>query len=194
MTMTNEIQTTPAPESLRPSRTAMKRDMERLQNIGKSLVELPAGKLAKIELAEPLQKAVTEARRLTAKGALRRQIQFIGRIMEDFDIADISKQLRLIDHAPGRAKASANKIKDSARQAAAALLAGDDEELFRRYGSRLDRTALQTLRTQIRQAKKEMARDPQSASPLKTLALCVSQLAFTDCSAMMTPSTHSELS
>jgi hypothetical protein len=88
----------------RPSRSEKKRRMERLQELGQRIVELPAGKLARLELPEELLDAVKEARKLTSMGATRRQIQYIGRIIEDFDTARIANDLRDIDlNLPKRA-------------------------------------------------------------------------------------------
>ena len=81
----------------RPSRSEKKRRMERLQELGERIVKLPAGKLARLTLPEELLDAVMEARKLTSMGATRRQIQYIGRIIEDFDTAKIAADLRDID-------------------------------------------------------------------------------------------------
>ena len=78
--------------------------MERLQELGQRIVELTPGKLARLDLPEELLDAVKEARKLTSMGATRRQIQYIGRIIEDFDTAKIAGDLRDIDlNLPKRA-------------------------------------------------------------------------------------------
>ena len=88
----------------RPSRSEKKRRMHRLQELGKSIVELSAGKLARMDLPGELLDAIKEARKLTSMGATRRQIQYIGRIIEDFDTAKIAGDLRDIDlNLPKRA-------------------------------------------------------------------------------------------
>jgi ribosome-associated protein len=45
-------------------------------------------------LPEALFDAVLEAKRLTANGAIRRQMQYLGRLMRDIDAAPIVEQLQ----------------------------------------------------------------------------------------------------
>ena len=52
-----------------------------------ALVKLSAEQLARIDLPEELREAVLEARRFTKHEAIRRQMQYIGRIMRDVDVA-----------------------------------------------------------------------------------------------------------
>ena len=60
------------------SKSQRKRDMHALQALGKTLIELPQEQLAKMDLPEPLREALIEARRISAHGALRRQLQYVG--------------------------------------------------------------------------------------------------------------------
>ncbi len=76
-----------------PSRSQLKREAESQQAIGKKLVDLPKEKLAKLDLPEALVEAIAEAKRITANGAIRRQMQYIGRLMRDVDVAPIVDQL-----------------------------------------------------------------------------------------------------
>lgn len=75
------------------SKTKLKEEADAQQAIGKKLLELPKDKLNKLNLPEALFEAVTEAKRLTANGAIRRQLQYIGRLMRDIDSAPIEDQL-----------------------------------------------------------------------------------------------------
>ncbi len=90
---TNDKNSTP-PIYDGPSKSQLKRDADAAQTIGKKLVELPKEKLAKLNLPEALLDAVLEAKRITANGAIRRQLQYIGRLMRDIDVAPISDQLQ----------------------------------------------------------------------------------------------------
>jgi ribosome-associated protein len=75
------------------SKTKLKAEADALQAIGKKLIDLPKDKLLKLALPEALFDAVVEAKRLTANGATRRQLQYIGRLMRDTDSAPIVEQL-----------------------------------------------------------------------------------------------------
>ena len=68
-----------------PSKSQRKREMNALQDLGVALVELPADRLAKLEMPDALRLAVTEARRITKHEARRRQMQYIGKLMRSAD-------------------------------------------------------------------------------------------------------------
>lgn len=82
------------PESERPSKTAVKKEMQALQQMGEKLVKLSNNELAKIPiLDEHLAEALVTARRLTSREALRRQLQYIGKLMRDIDLTEIEAGL-----------------------------------------------------------------------------------------------------
>lgn len=76
-----------------PSRSQKKREVEALQDLGAQLVELPATQLKRMDLPDELRAAVTACRKITQNGALRRQKQFIGKLMRSIDAAPIQAQL-----------------------------------------------------------------------------------------------------
>jgi ribosome-associated protein len=77
----------------RPSKTQRKKAMHELRDLGVELVELSSERLAAIELPERLRDAVMDARRITAHGARRRQMQYIGKIMRKVDAEPIRAAL-----------------------------------------------------------------------------------------------------
>ena len=81
-------------EDIQPvSKTKKKQAMHALQDIGKELVKLPANKLERLDLPEELRRAVEDCRRFTKHEAIRRQMQYIGRLMRGVDEAPIARQL-----------------------------------------------------------------------------------------------------
>jgi ribosome-associated protein len=87
----------PAPEAReRPSKTRLKRQMHELQRLGEQLVALPSSQLARIELPEALREQIELARRITAREALRRQLQYVGRLMRDVDADAIRAALAAV--------------------------------------------------------------------------------------------------
>lgn len=76
------------------SKTKLKAEADAVQAIGKKLVDLPKDKLIKLNLPEALFEAVMEAKRITANGAIRRQMQYLGRLMRDIDPSPIVDQLQ----------------------------------------------------------------------------------------------------
>src|SRR5262245_12293082 len=81
------------------SKTQVKREMHALLHLGEELVKLDAGRFAalarEVELPERLVEAVAEARTITAWGARKRQLQFIGKLMREQDPAPIRRRLEL---------------------------------------------------------------------------------------------------
>ncbi|MGB5490310.1 MAG: ribosome biogenesis factor YjgA [Woeseiaceae bacterium] len=70
---------------LKPSKSAKKREYLALQKLGEDLIGLNEPDLRKMELDEDLLEAVLEARRIKSRGALRRQKQYIGKLMRHVD-------------------------------------------------------------------------------------------------------------
>ena len=80
-----------------PSKSSKKREMHALQDLGEALVALSKERLDELDLPEKLGDAVREARRLTQFGAIRRQMQYIGKLMREVDSEDIKRKLTLWD-------------------------------------------------------------------------------------------------
>jgi ribosome-associated protein len=96
-----ETPTQPA-DGDRPSKSQRKRDAHALQDLAESLVELAGSELERVPMPDALRDAVLEARRMTARGALARQRQYLGRLMRDIDPEPIRDALDAI-HARGHA-------------------------------------------------------------------------------------------
>ena len=75
------------------SKTRMKKQMNDLQDLGVQLTRLSADTLKKIGLPEDLLEALLAHKKITANGALKRQTQYIGRLMRDIDPAPIEAYL-----------------------------------------------------------------------------------------------------
>jgi ribosome-associated protein len=73
----------------RPSKSERKREMQALQELGEAIVGLSEGELASIPLEGLLAEAIATARRITSHEGLRRQMQYIGKLMRESDTAAI---------------------------------------------------------------------------------------------------------
>lgn len=81
-----------------PSKSALKRQMHALQEMGERLVALPDSQLAKIPIEDDtLAEAIQLARRINARSGLRRQLQYIGKLMRKIDPAPIVDALAALD-------------------------------------------------------------------------------------------------
>ena len=91
------------PEPL--TKSALKRQMTALQEIGEILVDLPAAELKKIPLENPLLDAIMTARSLKSHEARRRQLQYIGKIMRHTDVSPIQNALEILQNKSRQGKA-----------------------------------------------------------------------------------------
>jgi ribosome-associated protein len=80
-------------ESTSISKTQRKREMLELQTLGEDLTALTEAQLAELALPERLLDAVIAAKGITKFGALRRQLQYIGRLMREVDSGAIVARL-----------------------------------------------------------------------------------------------------
>ena len=78
---------------LKPSKSARKREFLALQKLGEDLVGLKEADLRKMALDADLLDAVLDAQKIKSRGALRRQKQYIGKIMRQVDPEPIRKAL-----------------------------------------------------------------------------------------------------
>jgi ribosome-associated protein len=140
----------PADEEGRPSRTRRKLEDQALQALGQALVGVSEEKLAELALPERLHDAITEARTISRFGALRRQMQYIGRLMrEEGDAETIRKRLDAWNGVSVEETARLHLIERWRLK----LLKEDAalEELIAAY----PRADVQRLRALIRNAKRE---------------------------------------
>ena len=68
-----------------PSKSSRKRAAHAAQDLGEELIRMRDSELDSLHLPETLVDAVREARRITARGGLARQRQYIGKLMRDVD-------------------------------------------------------------------------------------------------------------
>ena len=78
------------------SRTQKKKAAQALQKKGEQLVALSDADFALLEIPDELKQAVAEARRITSHEARRRQLQYVGRLMREFDSETIDRALEKI--------------------------------------------------------------------------------------------------
>lgn len=69
----------------KPSKSARKREYLALQKLGEELIPLLESDLRAMNLDDDLLDAVLEAKRLKKRGALRRQKQYIGKLVGRLD-------------------------------------------------------------------------------------------------------------
>jgi ribosome-associated protein len=145
-----------------PSKSQLKRDADALQKVGEELITLREDVLAGMDLPDPLAQAVHEARRIKSRGGLKRQRQYIGKLMRDIDSEAVIRQLDAIRHRHERGSIAFQKLErwrdrlvNDGADAVTAIL---DEH------PALDAQHLNQL---VRQARKEAADDKPPAAARK---------------------------
>lgn len=133
-----------------PSRSQKKREAEAMQKLGSELAKLAPDAFDPVTgLPEDIREAILEYRRMKSFGALRRQMQLIGKLMRRLDYDAVREA---IDRATGasRAAAAAHQRAERLRDA----LLTDNAKLTEFVASHPD-VDVQQLRTLIRLARKE---------------------------------------
>jgi len=144
------------------SKTRRKRQMKDLQDVGSSLVRLSAEQLSRIEMPEELREAVMECKRFTKHEAIRRQMQYIGRIMRDIDAGPIVDQLTRLE-APTRRHTALFHAAEKWRRD---LL--DDDDAVKRFVKEFPEADPHRLRGLIEGAREEerASKPPRSSREL----------------------------
>ena len=130
------------------SKSARKREAERLQNLGTRLGDLNQDQLETIPLSPDLAAAIADYHRFNSHGARRRQAQYIGRLMRTEDVEAIHEALKRIDGDSARARFEHHQTERWRDR-----LLADDNELTE-FLDRYPETDRQALRALIRSARR----------------------------------------
>jgi ribosome-associated protein len=166
---------TAAAEDLPPSKTRRKAEMHALQDMGEILVGLDSKRLTMLaeEAALPsrLVEAIVEARSITAWGARKRQLQYVGRLMRDVDPEPIRRRLDLWAHGHAVDSAHQHALEQwrnrlIAEPAALDLLAATRPRLDRpRFRALIARARDERARGQPPHAFRELFRELKALDP-----------------------------
>lgn len=132
------------------SKSQVKREMHELQKLGEELVALSGAARARVPLDDELRDALQLADKLSNKReALRRHIQFIGRLMRTRDLEPIEQALAILRNTNQAATRQFHKVEQWRDK----LLANDDT--LTDFIAAYPEADVQQLRQLIRNAKKE---------------------------------------
>lgn len=145
------------------SKSQRKREAHALQELGVNLVALPPAQLADIPMSDDLRRAIEHAKSIRAHGGLKRQYQYIGKLMRREDVEPIQEAMERLRLEKTRQDARLHTLerwRDRLVEEGDAALADLLDE-----NPTLDR---QHLRQLIRNAQKEKRQDkpPKSAREL----------------------------
>lgn len=144
-------------EELGPSRSQVKRDMLALQELGRRITELRPDQQAQVPMDDRLRNAVAEMRRISAHGARKRHLQFIGKLMRTAD----AEAIKLVVEQFDSASAAHNQKFHALEQWRERLISGGNDAL-QSYIEAHPQADIQHLRQLVRNAQKE--RETQKAA------------------------------
>ena len=136
-------------DDIRISKTQKKKQMNALQDLGMELTALSNDTLKKIGLPEDLLQAVLDYKKITANGALKRQTQYIGRLMREVDPEPIAAYLARLKGESAAYNAYMQRLEMLRER----LLA--DDAVLTGLMDRHPHIDAAALRTHIRNARKE---------------------------------------
>lgn len=144
------------------SKSSVKRELDALKELGRTLTRLPAAELDRLALPENLQEAVVAARSMS-KGALKRQIGFIGGLIAKLDHETIRQDLERL-RQPHQGEVRTFHQLENWRDR---LVDGEDavyDELIARFAG----FDVQHVRQMVRNARREASqgKPPRSARQL----------------------------
>lgn len=132
------------------SKTQLKKKMLALQELGKNLTKLPADKLNTIPLNDTLREAIEQAHQIYKRGAIKRHMQYIGRLMRESDYDAIIEAYEKIQ-ADQQRHARQHHLVEKWRTD---LIQGEDD-LIQQFIISFPDCDRQQLRQLVRNAKKE---------------------------------------
>lgn len=149
-------------DELPPSKSQEKRDCDALQKIGEELLKLTQDELDNMSLPEELDEALRAAKKIQSRSGLKRQRQYIGKVMRHIDNEEIKTQIEQIKHKHDTNTVQFRKIEQWRDR----LLIDDKIALTEIIDTHpeIDRQHINQL---IRQAKRELQQEKPPTSSRK---------------------------
>jgi ribosome-associated protein len=138
----------------RPSKSAIKRQMNELQKLGEQLVAEPRDRVKRVPMPDDVRDAILTCQTITNHEGRRRQLQYVGKMMRTLSEDEVAVIQRTIDSWKGASKAETAALHALERRREKLL--ADDKELTRLLSEHPELDG-QQLRTLIRNARKEQA-------------------------------------
>ncbi len=148
---------------LGPSKTRMKKEMAALQEMGKRLTELNRAQLESIEMSDALRRAIEQAQALKAREAIRRQLQYIGKLMRNEEVEPIRQRLDEMDSS-SQAFANTLHLVENWR---ARLIGPDHQQALTDFIAEYPHCEIQTLRQLVRKAQHDVSTQKNSGAGRK---------------------------
>lgn len=134
------------------SKTQRKKSMHALQALGEQLVDLNREQIAQVPLPDELREAVLDAKRISAREGLRRQLQYLGRLMREAKPEQVEAIRAKLDVWKGQSRAETMLHRGAERWRERLL---EDDAALAEFASLYPGQDLQPLRALLRAARRE---------------------------------------
>lgn len=148
------------------SRSQIKREMEALQDIGKTLCELKASQLAQVPISDELAEGINTYQRINSREAKRRQLQFIGKLMRSENVEGIQEVLDRFDSSSEIYAKRQHQL-----EAWRTRLIDEGNDTLTEFVERYPNVEVQTLRQLVRAAKKDQQNNKNTGAAKKLFRL-----------------------
>ncbi|MDN3648722.1 ribosome biogenesis factor YjgA [Reinekea marina] len=138
------------------SKSQVKREMIALQELGEQLINLKASELAKFPISSTMQDAIDESRRVKGHEAMRRHMQYVGKVMRNEDVEGIQRELDKLDTSSELFL----RLQNQAERWRERLIKTKEAEA--QWIKENDGIDIQAFRSLVRAARKEQPEDPKA--------------------------------
>ena len=83
---------------LGPSKSQIKRECQHLTDLGEEILKLKKEEIQSLDLPDELEEAVITALKIKSHSGLKRQRQYIGKLLRSLESEDIESRVRKIQH------------------------------------------------------------------------------------------------
>lgn len=159
MTTDNDNEELESSEEFAPSKSELKRQMHDLQELGAAIVTLNKERIKALGLPEKLIEALKHWQDITAHGAKRRQLQYIGKLMRSVDPEPIRRSLEEQHKGSAEQTLQLHRLETLREQ----LLAEDEngKNALTQWLDEHPQADAQKLRSFIRAARKDASATPE---------------------------------
>jgi len=136
-----------------PSKSQRKREMHDLQALGQALAELPADRLAAVDMPDSLRGAIDDYLRTRSHEGRRRQMQYVGKLMRQADAEPLREAVAAYRLGSAR---DTLQLHEAERWRAELVV---DDDAVNRWAQAFPGSDLQQLRSLVRAARAESTAD-----------------------------------
>ncbi len=145
-----------------PSKSQIKRDCHHLLDLGEEILKLKAEEIRSLELPDELENAVKTALKISSRSGLKRQRQYIGKLLRSLDNEVIEQKIRKIQHRHDTNTAQFKRLEKWRDR-----LIDNDKDVLNEIISRFPDIDRQHINQLIRAAHQEKTREKAPAAARK---------------------------